>query len=56
MVLAHGGTTGAIAEFAILFVPLIVVFYLARKKSRDDSTEEADDDKQPDRPRGQPER
>lgn len=37
MVLAHGGTTGAIAEFAILFVPLIVVFYLARKKSKDDA-------------------
>lgn len=36
MILAHGGTTGAIAEFAILFVPLIVVFFLARKKSKDD--------------------
>ena len=56
MVLAHGGTTGAVVEFAILFVPLMVVFYLARKKSRDDVAEEADDDKQPDRTRGHPER
>lgn len=56
MVLAHGGTTGAMVEFAILFVPLMVVFYLARKKSRDDATEEADGDEQTDRTRGHPER
>jgi hypothetical protein len=45
MVLAHGGTTGAIAEFAIVFVPLIVVFYLARKKSKDDAAEKIGDGK-----------
>ena len=49
MVLAHGGTTGAIAEFLILFVPLIVVFYLARKKSKDDAAEEADENRLRDR-------
>lgn len=48
MVLAHGGTTGSIAEFVLLVVPLIVVFYLARKKSKDDADEDADDGK----PRG----
>lgn len=55
MVLAHGGTTGAMVEFAILFVPLMIVFYLARRKSRDDATE-ADGEGQPDRTRGHPER
>lgn len=49
MVLAHGGTMGAIAEFVILFVPLIVVFYLARKKSRDDAADEAGEGKPRDR-------
>lgn len=56
MVLAHGGTTGAMVEFAILFVPLMIVFYLARRKSRDDAAEEADGEGQPDRTRGHPER
>ncbi len=46
MVLAHGGTTGAIAEFAILFVPLIVVFYLARRKSKE-ADEEQDEGRTP---------
>jgi len=41
MILAHGGTSGAIAEFLILFVPLAVVFYLARRKSKDDADEDA---------------
>ncbi len=51
MVLAHGGTTGAIAEFAILFVPLIVVFFLARKKSKDDADDEPGKGEQRDRKR-----
>lgn len=46
MILAHGGTTGAIAEFFILFVPLAVVFYLARRKSKDDADEDAGDEEQ----------
>jgi cbb3-type cytochrome oxidase subunit 3 len=44
MILAHGGTAGALAEFLILFVPLAVVFYLARKKSKDDADEDARDE------------
>ena len=46
MILAHGGMTGAVAEFLILFVPLGVVFYLARKKSRDDAEGDARDEEQ----------
>ncbi|MDQ3751944.1 MAG: hypothetical protein M3333_03510 [Actinomycetota bacterium] len=46
MILAHGGTTGAIAEFFILFMPMAVVFYLARKKSKDDADQDADDAEQ----------
>ncbi len=36
---------GAAAEFVILFVPLIVVFYLARKKSKDDADDDLDERK-----------
>jgi len=42
LILAHGGTGGFLLEAAIIFVPLVIVFFLmTRSGSRRDEDEEA---------------
>ncbi len=42
LILAHGGSAGFLVEAAIIFVPLVIVFFLlSRSGKRRDEDEEA---------------